>query len=79
MTPNILFYIEEHFHQRGMRIRSQKAPATFSAKILHIDLISEIQVSNLANIASCCTSAGFLDLKDAERRLTWHNIKIISF
>lgn len=57
MTPNILVYIEEHFHQKGMRIKSQKAPATLSAKVLNIDLISEIQLSNLANIASCCASA----------------------
>lgn len=64
------FDIEEYFHQKGMRIRRQKAPDIFSAKILNIDLISEIQLSNSTNISCSCVSAAFLDMKNAERRLT---------
>jgi len=68
MTPTEGFDIEEYFHQRG--IRRQKPPDIFSAKILNIDLISEIQLSHLANTACSCVAAVFLDMKAAERRLT---------
>lgn len=70
MTPKKVFDIEEYFYQRGMRIRRQKATDIFKAQILNIDLVSEIQLSILANIACSCVSAVFLDTRDAETRLT---------